>query len=169
MVPSAHMEVLALERCTDNSPRREGKLHRNRCRWAVQAVGKANGNSPWLCLFSYWSGIETQQQRARRWRSGELEVPGEKRKDEIAVWEMRWMEALWNCSAVAGVVLWSYFIPAVSNGKWKPATGVCKCGRKQNGMKPELEFWQGSTTEGTGEEGEERRKEGEKKDYDCVF
>ena len=29
-MPSAHMEVLALERSTDNSPRREDKLHENR-------------------------------------------------------------------------------------------------------------------------------------------
>lgn len=32
MVPSAQMEVLALERSTDNSPRRGSKLHGNRCR-----------------------------------------------------------------------------------------------------------------------------------------
>lgn len=30
MVPSAHMEVLALERSTDNPPRREDKFHENR-------------------------------------------------------------------------------------------------------------------------------------------
>lgn len=46
MVPSAQMEVLALEKSTDNSPRRGGELHGNRCRWAVETVEGANGNSP---------------------------------------------------------------------------------------------------------------------------
>jgi hypothetical protein len=42
---SAHMEVLALERSTNNSPRREGNLYRNRCRWAVEEMVGANGNA----------------------------------------------------------------------------------------------------------------------------
>jgi hypothetical protein len=68
-VPSAHMEVLALEGSTDNLPRRGGVLHRNRCRWAAQEVEKANGNSLWiLSIFLFMWNLNSSARVGRRKR-----------------------------------------------------------------------------------------------------
>lgn len=62
-MPSAHMEVLALEGSTDNLPRRGSVLHRNRCKWAVQEVEKANGNSLWiLSIFLFMWNKEREEE-----------------------------------------------------------------------------------------------------------